>query len=239
MHSIQTNNSDQLLRVNGTFANFTNLLFTSDSASSVSMMSESTAHHYKFPIHPSDIQTKPANNAATSVVGVTDSLLIDIQGHICKVPFIVHHHDDHEILLGLDWFTLTGACLHPRELLLKFHGTSVPIFHNPSALDDEFDDSEAPMLSSIVVDEDYIDFDIDWFIDNNISMEPVEKLTPSQLVEFEALKLSSEQSFATAYDSLGCCTLSKHEIILDSRTPIYSHPYRKSIKERSMNFENC
>ena len=90
------------------------------------------------------------------------------------------------------------------------------------------------LLSSIVVDEDDIDFDIDLFIDNNISMEPVEKFTPSQLVEFEALKLSSTQSFATAYDSLGCCTLSKHEIILDSRTPIYSHPYRKSIKERSI-----
>ena len=54
---------------------------------------------------------------------------------------------------------------------MKFPGTSVPFFHNPSALDDEFDDSEAPMLSSIVVDEDDIDFDIDWFIDNNISME--------------------------------------------------------------------
>jgi hypothetical protein len=40
--------------------------------------------------------------------------------------------------------------------------------------------------------------------------------------------------FATANDCLGCCTLSKHEIILDSRTPIYSHPYRKSIKERSI-----
>jgi hypothetical protein len=117
---------------------------------------------------------------------------------------------------------------------LKFPDTSVPILHKPSALDDDFDDSEAPMLSSIVADENDIDFDIDWFIDNNISMEPVEKLTPSQLVEFEALKLSCTQSFATAYDSLGCCTLSKHEIILGSRTPIYSHPYRKSIKERSI-----
>ncbi len=84
---------------------------------------------------------------------------------------------------------------------MKFHGTSLPIFHNPSAFDDEFDDSEAPILSSIVVDKDYIDFDIDWFIDNNISMEPVEKLTPSQLVEFKALKHSSTQSFATAYAS--------------------------------------
>jgi hypothetical protein len=156
-------------------------------------MSESTAHHYKFPIHPSDIQIKSSNNADTSVVGVMDSLLIDIQGHSCKVTLTVLHHDDHEILLGLDWFQLTGASLHPRDLILKFPGTS--------ALDDEFDDSEAPMLTSIVVDEDDIDFDIDWFIDNNISMKPFEKLTPSQLVEFEALKLSSTQFFATANDT--------------------------------------
>jgi hypothetical protein len=53
---------------------------------------------------------------------------------------------------------------------LKFPGTSVPIFHNHTALDDEFDDSEAPMLSSIVVDEDDIDFHIDWFIENSISI---------------------------------------------------------------------
>jgi hypothetical protein len=89
---------------------------TLDSASSVSMMSESTVHHYKFPIHPSDIQIKSANNAVTSVVGVTDSLLIDIQGQSCQVTFIVLHHDDHEILLGLDWFKLTGASLHPHIL---------------------------------------------------------------------------------------------------------------------------
>ena len=69
---------------------------------------------------------------------------------------------------------------------MKFPDTSVPILHKPSALDDDFDDSEAPMLSSIVADENDIDFDIDWFIDNNISMESVEKLTPSQLVEIEA-----------------------------------------------------
>jgi hypothetical protein len=84
------------------------------------MMSESTAHHYKFPIHPSDIQIQSAYNAVTSVVDVTDSLLIDIQGHRCLVTFIVFHHDDHEILHGLDWFKLAGASLHPRDLLLKF-----------------------------------------------------------------------------------------------------------------------
>jgi hypothetical protein len=128
MHSIQTNNSDQLLRVHGTVDNVTNLLCTLDSASSVATMSESTAHHYKVPIHPSDIQIKSANNAFTSVVGVTDSLFIDIQGHSCQVTFIVLHYDDHEILLGLDWFNLTGASFHPRDLLLKFPGTLFLIF---------------------------------------------------------------------------------------------------------------
>ena len=116
MNSIQTN-SDQLLRVHGTVGHVTNLLCTLGTASSVSMMSESTARQFKFAIHPSNIQIKSANNAVTSVVGETDSLFIDIHGHSCHVTFIVLHHDDHEILLGL----------HPRDLLLKIPGTSDPL----------------------------------------------------------------------------------------------------------------
>jgi hypothetical protein len=38
--------------------------------------------------------------------------------------------------------------------------------------------------------------------------------------------------FATAYDSLGCCSISIHEILLDSRVPFFSQPYRKSLNER-------
>jgi hypothetical protein len=33
---------------------------------------------------------------------------------------------------------------------------------------------------------------------------------------------------------LGCCNISKHEIRLQSRVPIYSHPYRKCLREREM-----
>jgi hypothetical protein len=56
-------------------------------------MSESTANHYNFPIHPYDIQIKSAYNAVTSYVCVTDSLLIDIHCHSCQVTFIVLHYD--------------------------------------------------------------------------------------------------------------------------------------------------
>ena len=150
INSLHTNNSDQLLRVHGTLAHVPNLLCTLDSASTVSMMTESTAHQYGFTILPSDIQIKSANNAVTSVVGITERLKIDIHGHSCQLSFVILKHDDHELLLGIDWFKLTGASLHPSDLVLKFPGTSVPLFHNPDVLDDDHDVSEAPILSSIV-----------------------------------------------------------------------------------------
>jgi hypothetical protein len=32
----------------------------------------------------------------------------------------------------------------------------------------------------------------------------------------------------------GCCNISKYGISLQTREPIYSHPYRKSLREREM-----
>ena len=82
--------------------------------------------------------------------------------------------------------------------------------------------------------EDDNDFDLDWFEVNAISMVPSVPLSDSQQKSFDTHKHSSIDSFATEYDSLGCCSLSKHEFTLDSRLPIFSHPYRKSITERSI-----
>jgi hypothetical protein len=133
-----------LLRVQGTVSNIPNLLCTLDSASAVSMMTVSTARRHGFSLFPSDITIKSANNAVTPVVGVRDELP-DVR------TFIVLDHDDHELLLGLDWFRLTGASLHPRDLVLKFPGTSVPLIHNP--FDEDIDDLEAQVLSSVVDDK--------------------------------------------------------------------------------------
>ena len=73
------------------------------------MISEVTARHYGFVILPSDIRIKSANNAVTAVVGTTDLVTVDIQGHSCQLTLVVLDHDDHEVLLGLDWFMATGA----------------------------------------------------------------------------------------------------------------------------------
>jgi hypothetical protein len=151
MNTLLTSNSSQLLRVHGTVSHIPNLLCTLDTASAISMMTVSTARQHGFAIFPSDITIKSANNAVTPVVGVTDELQIDIHGHSCSISFIVLDHDDHELLLGLDWLRLTGASLHPRDLVLKFPGTSVPLIHNP--FDEDIDDLEAQVLSSGVDDK--------------------------------------------------------------------------------------
>jgi hypothetical protein len=69
-------------------------------------------------------------------------------------------------------------------LVLKFPGTSVPLIHNP--FDEDIDDLEAPVLSSVVVDEDDIDFNIDWFEHQDISMFPAVPLSQSQQASFDA-----------------------------------------------------
>jgi hypothetical protein len=98
MNTLHTSNSNQLLRVHGVVSHIPYLLCTLDTASAVSMMTVSTARQHGFAIFPSDITIKSANNAVTPVVGVTDELQIDIQGHSCSISFIVLDHDDHELL---------------------------------------------------------------------------------------------------------------------------------------------
>ena len=184
--SFQTSNYAKLLRVKGTVAHVPNLLCTLDTASTVSMMTALTAHQHGFKILPSNILIKSANNAVSSVLVITDSLSIDIQGHNCQFSFIVLEHDDHELLLGINWFKLTGASIHPNNLVLNI-GTSDPLFQNPAVLHDDNDIHTAPILSSIIVYSHKIDLDEDCFPNDDVSMKPVAKLYQEQTFVVEKL----------------------------------------------------
>ena len=110
--------SDSLLRVNGTINGRIDVQFTLDSGSTVSSMSKRIAQANGLKILPSEIRIKSANNAVTPVVGVTEALSVDIQGHTCPIIMVIMEHDDHEVLLGLDWFMFK---------VLRFPGVSVPL----------------------------------------------------------------------------------------------------------------
>ncbi|CAF0906907.1 unnamed protein product [Brachionus calyciflorus] len=73
-------------------------------------------HSIKFALDSkctTSIIKKTANNSISKVDGKTDSLKVDIEGHVCDLEFLVIDHEDNDGLLGLDWFMRTGASLHP------------------------------------------------------------------------------------------------------------------------------
>ncbi|RNA20566.1 hypothetical protein BpHYR1_014393 [Brachionus plicatilis] len=61
-----------------------------------------------------------ADNAISMVVGKTEKIKLDIQGHVCFMEFLIIDHEDNDGLLGLDWFMQTGASLNPSQKLIKF-----------------------------------------------------------------------------------------------------------------------
>ena len=231
---------DTLLKVEGSITGSNcgsvPLLCTLDSAASISMMSEATALKHGFEIMQSDIHIKSANNAVTAVVGSTDLVTIDIHGHSCQLKLVILDHDDHEVLLGLDWFMATGASLHPRSFTIRFPGSIIPLHTSniSSGCDNEDDADEHAILSANIADEDDIAGDVDWHTTNTIDMQPVAKLNEPDQKAFNQLAVSANKSFATDYNSLGCCNISKHEIRLQTRIPIHSHAYRKSLRERDL-----
>ena len=79
--------------------------------------------------------------------------------------------------------------------------------------DEDIDDLEAPVLSSVVVDEDDIDFDIDLFEHQDISMFPAVPLSQSQqvLARLKEVNLKLNSSKCTWYhSSRSCCHIRRH-----------------------------
>ena len=125
--------------------------------------------------------------------------------------------------------------MHPKSHTLQFPGTVVQL-HSPQIFEDSYNgtDEDESILSVSITDEDDIAVDVDWHTNASFKMQPFTKLTQHEHAAFTLLEQEARSSFATDYDSLGCCNISKHEIRLQSRVHIYSHPYRTSLRERQM-----
>ena len=164
------------------------------------MISVVTARQYGFSILPSDIRIKSANNAVTSVVGTTDLVTVNIQGHTCQLTLVVFDHDDHEVLLGLDWSMATGTSLHPKSHTLQFPGTVVQLYSSQQS-DDMYNgtDDDNCILSVNKVDEDDIAVDVDWHTTALIQMKPLGSLTNAETASFASLAQAAQSTFATDY----------------------------------------
>jgi hypothetical protein len=109
---------------------------------------------------------------------------------------------------------------------MKFPGTIVPLFSNPSPC--------IHMMMRFIFYRPQLLMKMILILTKIGSQLIMLKCHPWWAIYFWTSQTQSISSFATEYDSWGCCSLRKHEICLDSRTPIFSHPYRKSIKAREL-----
>ena len=154
------------------------------------------------------IQIKSASNAITAVKGITPYTQININGHTCQLKLLVLDHDDHEVLLGLDWFNITGASLHPKERILRFPSDSIQLDHAQIADDDNEDIGQIAAID--LADSNDIEADIDWEMVDKFEITPIEELSKADAAEFNEFKQDIKDMFATSLSDLGCCTVSSH-----------------------------
>lgn len=100
-------NSGNLLCVSG-YVNGHPIKFALDSGCTTSIISSKFVKKNGLNLNDSRIKIKTANNSISKVDGKTDSLKVDIEGHVCDLEFLVIDHEDNDGLLGLDWFMRTN-----------------------------------------------------------------------------------------------------------------------------------
>jgi hypothetical protein len=131
-----------------------------DTGVEISIMSHKIANKYNFKVYPTNIKVKTADNTITDAIGETDYLNIQIADSTCPIKFIVFDHDDHPILLGLDWFNISDASINPSRNTIHFN--SKTYFLNTATIitDSQLntvDDDPEGRLEALMVEEDNID----------------------------------------------------------------------------------
>jgi hypothetical protein len=206
-----------------------------DSGATTSVMSSRAAKKHNFNIIDANVRVKVANNEVTQAVGVTEKCVVNVHNHTCEIKFIVMDHDDHDVLLGLDWFMATGAGLFPAEGMLSFPGEKIYVQQRT-----DFPTEENFAIETIVDSiEELSDTEEGYGLmvpgptasSEPTNFKPEVPLNAEQSEEFNNVKESFIEISAANMKTLGVCTIAKHRIRVMDVAPIHVHSYRRSREE--------
>ena len=212
-----------------------------DSGATASIISSEVIKRYEMKTIPSDIKVKTADNSVINIIGVTEQVTIEVHGHICKLSLLIMDHEDHDVLLGLNWFAATGAGLFPAEKILKFPGQKVHLGMEGKWIQDELSsmivDQQDEVLVSEVIDSYDLTEESYWEPMTaqeikELAITPGAAITESQRKLFTNTINNLKPLFAVSVADLKSCNIGKHVIRTKDVNPIYSPPYRKSQAER-------
>ena len=194
-----------------------------DCGATNSIMNHMTAINNKIEILRSNLKIRTANGKVSHISGVTKPLEVNIGGHKCHIEFLVFDHDDHDDLLGLDWFNKTGCGIFPSQGILKFK-------------EDENESIEAQKEEISNIFHTDIASDNEYFLDtSDLKLIPASDLDTNQENKFSLMANEAKGLFAKSLQELDKCSVSKHKIRLVDKdcAPIYTAPYRISENERN------
>ena len=205
-----------------------------DCGATISILSNSFIKRNNIGYFDSDIKIKTACNQIIPIIGMTENLTVDVHGHSCSLSFAILEHDDHEALLGLDWFRLTGASVRPSANTLRFESETIPLTRKEDTilLDDSEDDiEEVNNLEMLDIDDQDFMPEIEWekVKDNEeIKISPTAELTKEQMISFKMVEQLAAKCVARSYKDLGCLKDHEFRIYVYDETPIRVPLYRKS-----------
>ncbi|RNA11779.1 hypothetical protein BpHYR1_009554, partial [Brachionus plicatilis] len=161
-----------------------------ESGCTTSILSRKFVERNKITVKESDIRIKTADNNIVKVNCKTETLKLNIEGHVCEIEFLVIDHDDSDGLLGLDWFMRTGASLNPSERSLKFPSEVVYLEVSEKeycnkVITENLKDENCP---DDCFSEDLNNFNEDWPLESltgKIELKPIDNLDASEYQYFK------------------------------------------------------
>ncbi|CAF1017672.1 unnamed protein product [Brachionus calyciflorus] len=221
--------SDSILSIVG-FVNGTPVKLALDSGAVESIISNKIVERLGLKIYESNVQVKTATDDVKKVLGETEEVNVEIEGHTCRMSFLVLDMEDYEVLLGLNWFEQTGAGIFPSEKILRFPVHTVRLLKDDSKYE-TFDDMVDVLLTE-VVDEVDIENESYWET-QELKFEPSIPLDGLHLKQFKSLMNKNRDMFALSIEDLGECAVREHIINFIDDSPIFLQPFRKSASERN------
>ena len=231
MSDVQPSVKHNLVRRDG-FVNGISMSVSIDCGATASIIGFHAAKAHSLLITPCDKWVKTATDVLTKVIGVVKNVSVLVDGFTTAQDLIVINHKDQDVLLGLDWFHLTGAGVFPKQNVIIGLGSL------PTATTRLEDDDEVDVFLSLTgsVDESDMLDHVQWDFSEHpgsVSFEPGMELVCAESNRFAKLIQEHQDVFAKSLADLQGCSMpsAAHEIKLTSEAPIYIRPYKKAMVE--------
>ncbi|CAF1030916.1 unnamed protein product [Brachionus calyciflorus] len=202
--------NDSILSIVG-FVNGTPVKLALDSGAVESIISNKIVERLGLKIYESNVQVKTATDVVKKVLGETEDVNVDIEGHTCRMSFLVLDMEDYEV-----------------------PGHTVRLLKDDSKYE-TFDDMVDVLLIE-VVDEVDIEDESDWET-QEIKFEPSIPLDSLQLKQCKRLMKKYRDMFALRIEDLGECA---DRVIRQSKSawsaPVIMIPKKDGTKRMSIDY---